>query len=139
MDLVVSSRRLFLGTTGLLAGGLLLPEQVLAVNLEGGLWEGRWCSYTNGHNGPLKGEFCRINRCQYEVRFRGRFAKIVPFRYKETLNIISEGDEIRLAGETVLGPIMGTFKYDAVATCNHFKATYCSRKDRGIFEMTRCG
>lgn len=136
----LTSRRLFLGTaSGLIVGGLLVPAEVAAADLSGGGWEGKWCSYKNGHNGPLKAEFCRINNCQYEVRFRGRFAKIIPFRYRETLNIVSETEEcVRLAGETVIGPIMGSFSYNGTATNTHFKATYRSRNDCGLFEMTRC-
>lgn len=136
----IPSRRLFLGAaSSLIASGLLVPSEVEAADLSGGGWEGKWCSYKNGHNGPLKATFCRINNCQYEVRFRGRFAVIVPFRYKETLNIVSETEEcIHLAGETVIGPIMGSFSYDGTATSTHFKATYKSRNDCGLFEMRRC-
>jgi hypothetical protein len=135
-----TSRRLFLGaTSGLIVSGLLVPAELKAADLSGGGWEGKWCSYKNGHNGPLKATFCRINKCQYEVRFRGRFALVVPFRYKETLDIVSETEEcVRLAGETVIGPIMGSFSYDGTATATHFKATYKSRNDCGLFEMRRC-
>lgn len=105
-----------------------------------GAWQGRWNSCTTGHNGILRATFCRISATQYRVDFRGRFFKVLPFRYSVVLNVVSEyGDTVRLRGSSYLGRRFGTFHYDAVATACRFDATYTSCKDNGRFRMTKCG
>lgn len=103
-----------------------------------GEWSGTWQSCQTGHKGVLKGTFCRIDDQHYRVDFRGRFFKVMPFRYSVTLTIVEEGDTVRLAGESYLGRLVGTFTYDANATDTDFTANYSSCKDNGIFQLTRC-
>lgn len=104
-----------------------------------GQWSGDWKSCTSGHKGPLSAEFCKVNDCSYEVRFRGRFFKVFPFRYKVTLQVVEETPEkVVLSGSQDLGRIFGTFTYSATVTDNCFYATYNSCKDDGIFRMERC-
>lgn len=103
-----------------------------------GCWRGSWQSCTSGHQGPLKARFRRLNDCQYEVEFRGRFFKIFPFRYAVTLEVVADdGETVYLAGSEDLGRLFGVFHYQARATACEFRASYTSCKDEGEFVMRR--
>ena len=115
----------------------LSAGQASAADLSGS-WSGRWDSQTTGHTGPLKAEFTRIDDSQYQVDFRGRFLKLVPFRYSVVLTAVDEGDTVRLSGDNYLGRMFGWFHYDAVVSGDCFTANYSSCKDSGQFQMTRC-
>jgi hypothetical protein len=112
-------------------------RHALATDLSG-CWTGTWCSSTSGHRGPLQASFCRINAAQYQVEFRGRFFKILPFHYSVTLDVVSDdGQSVELAGDSYLGRMFGTFHYQAQANECEFTANYSSCEDRGRFEMRR--
>ena len=113
-----------------------MPQTAQAEDLSG-WWTGHWESCTTGHRGPLRGHFCRQADGSYQVRFSGRFFKIVPFRYTTTLDVVSEGDTVVLSGDSYLGRLMGTFHYRATASGGHFQASYSSRKDHGLFVLQR--
>ena len=116
----------------------LSSGQAIAADLSGS-WSGRWDSQSTGHTGPLKAEFTRIDDSQYQVDFRGRFLKLVPFRYSVVLTAVEEGENVRLSGDNYLGRMFGWFHYDAVVSGDCFTAIYSSCKDSGQFQMTRCG
>jgi hypothetical protein len=100
-------------------------------------WSGYWISDTNGHRGPLHAKFTQISDDEYRVRYRGRFALIVPFRYSTTMNVVGAGDgAVILVAEKPLGPF-GTFRTTATATGTHFDATFTSRRDTGKFVLNR--
>jgi hypothetical protein len=104
-----------------------------------GSWSGRWLSCGNGHNGPMNAEFCRRCDGHYDVKFNGRFFKLVPFRYKATLTVTGYADgKVYLSGSHNIGPLLGTFSYNAWSDGCQFVAGYCSRKDNGQFLMSRC-
>lgn len=114
------------------------PASVAPLNLSG-QWSGSWVSCKNGHNGKLRATFCRINDCQVEAVFVGSFAKILPFRYRAILDVVhEEPGMIQLRGSKKLGPIMGTFAYEATITGTQFSATYRSKRDCGKWSMSRC-
>lgn len=103
-----------------------------------GQWKGTWVSCKSGHTGRLNATFCRLNSTQVEAKFTGSFAKIFPFRYKATLDIVHEADGvIKLRGSRKLGPLMGTFSYEATVTADQFRATYRSKRDCGQWNMNR--
>lgn len=103
-----------------------------------GRWKGEWRSNSNGHHGPMNATFERVDCKHYEVRFRGRFAKVIPFRYKATLEVTGRTScGVQLSGSHRLGPIMGTFEYQAHATNRNFTAHYKSRNDHGTFKLAR--
>jgi hypothetical protein len=105
-----------------------------------GTWSGYWISDSNGHRGPLQATFTKISDTCYRVRFRGRFAAVVPFRYTTTLTVVGTGDGlVVLSGSQVLGPVLGTFSTDAVATATTFEASFRSKNDCGRFVLWRCG
>ena len=124
-----------LGTL-LLSAALLAAGAAAAADLSGG-WKGRWESCTSGHKGPLKAEFCRVGSCQYEVTFRGRFLKILPFKYSVRLRVVrQDGDTLVLRGSQKLRKY-GVFHYTARADRCTFHADYCSAEDRGYFHLER--
>jgi hypothetical protein len=122
----------------LVAGGLALAGECRAVDLSG-TWSGSWNSDRCRHHGPMCATFTKINESQYCVHFRGRFFKIMPFRYTVVLDVVAEDDETtQLSGSSYLGRVFGTFTYSATATATSFNANYSSCKDWGRFCMTRC-
>lgn len=105
-----------------------------------GEWSGYWVSCTNGHRGPLRATFTRVGDDCYEVRFKGRFAAVVPFRYGTTLSVVGRGDGVLLLSASKrLGPVLGTFEMSAAATATTFDANFTSKNDAGKFVLTRCG
>ena len=102
-----------------------------------GKWSGYWVSDKNGHTGPLNATFTPQGDSSYRVTYRGRFAKVIPFRYSTTMDVVGTGDGVvMLSAEKRLGP-MGTFRTSATATGTNFDATFTSRRDSGRFVMSR--
>jgi len=102
-----------------------------------GEWCGRWTSSRSGRSGPLRATFRLLDAGKYQVRFRGRFWAVFPFRYTAVLAVAScEPDRVRLAGAKRL-PFFGEFSYDAEASAADFTAHYRARRDFGTFIMTR--
>src|SRR5579883_435341 len=102
-----------------------------------GKWSGYWVSDKNGHNGPLNATFKPRGCDAYRVTFSGRFAKVIPFRYSTTMQIVGGGEGVvMLSAERPLGP-RGTYRTTALATGSNFAATSTSPRDHGRFVMTR--
>ena len=120
-----------------IAAASLVAGEVNAADLSGG-WSGQWDSVTTGHTGPLRATFSRLSDSQYQVDFRGRFFKVIPFHYSVVLNAIEEGDTVRLSGDSYLGRRYGWFHYEAAVVGDCFTASYTSCKDTGEFRLTRC-
>lgn len=116
---------------------LALPSLGLAQPPDlSGKWSGYWVSDTNGHTGPLRATFTPRGD-SYRVVYSGRFAKVIPFRYATTMDVVGRGDgAVMLAAEKPLGPF-GTFRTTATATATSFDATFTSRRDRGRFVLGR--
>ncbi len=109
----------------------------LATDLSG-TWSGTWNSNRTRHKGPLTAQFVKQDANHYAVHFTGRFFKIFPFQYSVVLEVIEDGDMVKLAGSHFLGKMFGTFCYSATADDCHFTASYTSKKDYGCFRLTRC-
>ena len=127
---------------GQVAGQPVAQGDTVNANLLCGNWQGSWVSCKSGHNGRLRATFCRISKTKVQAKFTGSFCKVFPFRYKAVLDIVHEEDGlIQLRGSRKLGPLMGTFYYEATITENQFKASYRSKRDCGQWNMTRvaCG
>lgn len=102
-----------------------------------GWWSGYWVSDKNGHTGPLNATFKPLDANTYKVTYRGRFAKVIPFRYSTTMDVVGAGEGVAvLAAEKRLGPF-GTFRTTATATDSAFDATFTSRRDSGRFVLRR--
>lgn len=103
-----------------------------------GWWPcGRWIDMKSGHQGPLRAKFRQTDDCHYRVVFTGKFAKVIPFRFATTLNVVGhDGDKVLMAGTS---RIMGFFRftYNAVADEHQFNAQYSSRRWSGEFNLNR--
>ena len=108
-----------------------------AGELDGKWRNGFWTDTKTGHKDALRGNFRERSDGNYRVVFTGRFAKVIPFRFATTLNVVGyEGDKVILAGEPrVLG--FGGFSYHAVADGNNFNAQYHSKRWSGEFNLSR--
>jgi hypothetical protein len=116
---------------------LALPAVCQAVDLSG-CWSGSWESCATGHKGPLWAEFVPCGGNQYDVHFRGRFMKIMPFKYSVTMIAEERDGVVYLSGSQYLGRMFGTFTFNAAATETCFSANYNSCKDHGQFKLSRC-
>lgn len=125
--------RTFLCALALVA---VLPAAARAVDLSG-CWCGSWESCSTGHQGPLFAEFVPCGDSQYEVHFRGRFFKLVPFKYSVTMTAQEQDGVVHLSGSQYLGRLFGTFSFTATASETCFSASYESCKDHGQFELSR--
>lgn len=119
------------------AACLLAAAKTNADDLEGRWSSGSWIDTNSGHQGPLRGYFRPTSDCNYRAVFTGKYAKIVPFRFSTTLNVVGrEGDKTYLAGESRF-PLFGRFTYSGVADGHHFNMQYDSRRWRGEFNLER--
>ena len=120
----------------LIAAVLLFPAVGLAADPLSGRWSGYWISDANGHRGPLKATVSP-SPSGYDVRFTGRFAKVIPFVYRSHLDVVgTSGDTTILAAERRI-PLFGTFRTDAAVSPTSFDATFRSGKDSGRFVLSR--
>jgi hypothetical protein len=87
----------------------------------------------------MRASFCRPCNGNYQVTFTGRFCKLIPFRYTTTLNVTGYADGVvYLSGSHKLGPILGTFSYNAWANDRQFSSGYnAGSKDQGTFTLSR--
>jgi hypothetical protein len=122
----------------LLASTVAAAQQPAAPPDLTGHWTGHWESCKNGHHGPLSAQFCKTGDGCYEVVFRGRFLKVVPFRYATTLTVTGQdSDRVLMSAAKRLGPVLGSFRMDAEATAVEFTAHWSSREDHGLFVLRR--
>lgn len=113
------------------------PNSIRVPDLSGE-WCGSWNSCTNGHSGPMRATFCRLCNGDYQVTFCGRFCKVIPFRYSTVLKTTGYSDGVvYLSGSQSLGPIFGTFSYNAWANDRTFASGYAASKDQGEFHLSR--
>lgn len=102
-----------------------------------GRWRGGWQSCTNGHKGRLNAQFCRVDANHVRATFKGTFAKVIPFRYRPVLDIVHEEPGLMVLQGNKKLPVVGNFQYNATITDNNFSATYQSKRDNGIWFMSR--
>jgi len=103
-----------------------------------GNYRGEWVSMANGHRGPIKATVQQTSPDSVVVRFRGRFAKVIPFAYTSRLAVTSSGPEgTQVAGSQKL-PIFGQFSTTGTIQGDRFDARFQSaRGDAGEFRMIR--
>ena len=132
----VSKRSYVLFSVGLIAA-LLSSATGSAGELDGRWRNGSWTDTNTGHEDVLRGHFRERSDGNYKVVFTGRFAKVIPFRFSTTLNVVGrEGDKVILAGESrIMGLVK--FSYNGVADGCNFHADYCSRRWKGEFNLSR--
>jgi hypothetical protein len=119
------------------ASGVLADTSNCCIDLSGRWTCGSWLSYCTGHHGRLRGVLQRNCCGDYDARFTGTFAKIVPFLYRVTLNVVDCRDGVVYFRGSKRLPMLGTFCYEGHATSCSFEFRYTTRKDRGVFRMSR--
>jgi hypothetical protein len=115
---------------------LLLPAVTPAADPLAGRWSGYWQSDANGHRGPLRASVTP-SPAGYDVRFSGRFARVIPFVYRQHLDVVGTDGDATLLSATRRIPLFGTFTTDAAVTPTSFDATFRSGKDSGRFVLSR--
>ncbi len=123
-------------TTLLTAALLLFPTLTPAADPLSGRWSGYWQSDANGHRGPLRASVAPSST-GYDVRFSGRFAKVIPFVYRQHLDVVGASGETTFLSATRRIPLFGTFTTDAAVTPTNFDATFRSGKDSGRFVLNK--
>jgi len=117
-----------------------VPQPVVAAHGPtdlSGTWSGTWLSHTNGHDGPIAARFVKIDDDNYRVHFNGRFWGLFPFQYNLVLTVTErKEDSLTMSGGSNLG-LFGKFSYVATVTDTDFVASYCSKRDQGVFTMSR--
>ena len=102
-----------------------------------GDWSGNWQSAANNHTGKISATFCQSSNDTMRARFRGTFAKVIPFRYSTDLKIASQSPGLTvLAGSRRL-PLGGEFSYYVTVTDQCFHGTFASKRNRGTFIMSK--
>jgi hypothetical protein len=115
---------------------LLLASSAAAQPPVGGRWVGEWASDANGHRGPLRVVVTPAGD-GFDVRFSGRFAKVIPFAYRQHLTAVgASGDAVFLTADRRL-PLFGTFHLDATLTPTAFDARYAAGRETGRFTLRR--
>jgi len=121
----------------LLGSSSALADSNCCIDLSGRWTCGSWRSYCTGHHGKLKGVLERNCCGDYDARFTGTFFKVVPFLYRVTLNVVECRDGVVYFRGSKRLPMLGTFCYEGHATSCSFQFHYTTKKDRGVFQMSR--
>ncbi len=121
----------------LLLFGLLLIPSLGFCGQPAGKWRGGWQSHTSGHHGPMHATVTPRSDGQYNARFTGRFALVIPFTYRVTMTPVEYGPE----GTTLVAsrrlPLLGIYNMTATVHGNRLDAAYTSKSDQGAFHMQR--
>lgn len=106
-----------------------------------GAWLGTWRSEGSGHHGTLRAIVTTVPERDntWQFRYHATWAKILSGGYTTYhIAIPQRSGSYKISGQHDLGKLFGgTFHYEGTATPTHFKATYRSSNDHGIFEMSR--
>lgn len=103
-----------------------------------GRWRGEWKSQSTGHRGPMRANVWKANDGTYQARFSGRFALVIPFTYKVTMNpSYDQFGNVHLHASKPLGPLMGSYTMDAVSSGNGLNGSFRAAKDVGSIRMER--
>lgn len=103
-----------------------------------GRWRGEWKSQSTGHRGPMRANVWKANDGTYQARFSGRFALVIPFTYKVTMNpTYDQYGNVYLHASKPLGPLMGSYTMDAVSSGNGLNGSFRAAKDVGSIRMER--
>lgn len=127
----------YLGSIGL-ATFLLVFTQVACAQDATGVYRGEWRSGSNGHHGPMRAVVQPRTDGTYQARFTGRFALVIPFAYKVTLQptLDSNGNTV-LTAEKPLGPILGSYRMTAQTDQSGLYGNFQAAGDNGSIQMKR--
>jgi len=133
-------RSLTLRTVLTLSGGLVACS-ASAIAQEGnpqGRWSGRWQSESTGHGGPMNVSIRPTSNGNYQARFTGRFALVIPFAYRAELvpQTTSQGQTV-LTSSKKLGPILGSYQMNTQIIGDSLSGGFQAAGDRGTITMRR--
>jgi hypothetical protein len=101
----------------------------------GGVWRGKWLSQSTGHQGPLGARIRRAGPSHYIAWFYGRFAGVIPFAYRASLEKVPGTADLYRSRKRM--PLLGTYQTTARISHGRFHADFSGGQDRGVFVMSR--
>ena len=102
-----------------------------------GQWAGEWRSTRGTHHGALECVFSKQGAGVYEADFHAHWGHMAS-SYSVPFKTHAVGGQLGFEGEKDLGPLFGgVYRYRGQVSPTRFSATYASRFDAGVFEMTR--
>jgi len=122
-------------TLGVIAISSLMGSSRAHASNPSGVWRGQWTSQSSGHRGALGAKIRPAGPDHYNATFYGRFAVVVPFFYRTTLDRIPGTTDMYYSAKKM--PLLGTYETTARISGNSFRADFVGKKDRGVFEMRR--
>lgn len=76
-----------------------------------------------------------IDSNTYRVWYAGRFAKVIPFVYPAKLKRVAGTTNVYSSSQHL--PLIGEYRMTATVSSGQFQARYTSKKDSGVFQMSR--
>jgi hypothetical protein len=73
----------------------------------------------------------------FDALFTGRFAVVVPFVYRAQLQPVQTWAGTSYVVDKKLGPIMGSYRMNAIVPGNEFSGNYSAAGDTGQILMRR--
>ena len=103
-----------------------------------GRWSGRWQSESTGHSGPMNVSIRPTSNGNYQARFTGRFALVIPFAYRAELvpQTTAQGQTV-LTSSKKLGPILGSYQMNTHIIGDSLSGGFQAAGDRGTITMRR--
>lgn len=103
------------------------------------VYRGSWTSQSTGHTGPMRVRISPKGGGQFDARFTGRFALVIPFTYRATLTTVGcdHCGNTELASHKQLGPIFGAYNMSASMTAGTFAGGFQAAGDQGQISMRR--
>ena len=121
-----------------LAAFLLVSHDMAHAQDASGVYRGEWRSGSNGHHGPMRAVVQPRSDGSYQARFSGRFALVIPFTYKVTLQSVQDSNgSTYLTAEKPLGPILGSYRMTATADQGGLNGNFQAAGDNGSIQMKR--
>ncbi len=103
-----------------------------------GAYRGEWRSDSKGHRGPMRAVVQPTSDGNYQARFTGRFALVIPFTYKVALqNSVDAYGNTYLTAEKPLGRILGSYRMTAQADASGLTGNFQAAGDHGSIRMNR--
>jgi len=116
----------------------LLDQRIAEAQSPAGVWKGRWQSQSTGHSGPMRATIRQTGPGQYEARWVGRFAAVIPFVYRSQLTEVASPDgQMTLYSRKQLGPLMGSYEMTSRIFGSSMDSQFQTRQDRGSVRMRR--
>ncbi len=115
-----------------------ISEQDVFAGSPAGVYRGEWRSGSTGHRGPMRAVVQPRTDGTYQARFTGRFALVIPFTYKVTLQPTQDSyGNSYLTAEKPLGPILGSYRMTAQTNSSGLTGNFQAAGDNGSIQMKR--